>query len=165
MVSLKPKEVILDREWQGSKQLPFDYLVAATGTRLAAPGSMPSDEKLHAVEYLKQYNQGIKKAKSVILIGGGAVGVQMACDLKEIYPEKEITLVHSRDHIMPVYHEKLSQMIKERFNELGVKSVHPPSPSTLNLAQLTHSLDLLAALASTFPAVVTPLAVPARPSK
>lgn len=82
---------------------------------------MPSDEKSDAVEYLKKYNQGIKNSKSVILIGGGAVGVQMACDVKEIYPEKEVTLVHSRDHIMPVYNEKLSELIKERFKELGIK--------------------------------------------
>lgn len=47
----------------------------------------------------------------------------MACDLKEIYPDKEVTLVHSREHIMPVYHEKLSEMIKERFKELNIKSV------------------------------------------
>lgn len=123
VVSLKAKEITLDREWQGSRQLSFEYLVAATGTRLASPGSMPSDEKGPAVEYLKKYNQGIKNSKSVILIGGGAVGVQMACDLKEIYPDKEVTLVHSREHIMPVYHEKLSGMIKERFAELGVKFV------------------------------------------
>lgn len=122
-MSLKSKELTLDREWQGSKQLPFEYLVAATGTRLASPGSMPSDDKAPAVEYLKKYNQGIKNSKSVILVGGGAVGVQMACDLKEIYPDKEVTLVHSREHIMPVYHEKLSDMIKERFAELGVKFV------------------------------------------
>ncbi|KAL1864578.1 hypothetical protein Daus18300_007594 [Diaporthe australafricana] len=123
VVSLKSKELTLDREWQGSKQLPFEYLVAATGTRLASPGSMPSDDKAPAVEYLKKYNQGIKNSKSVILIGGGAVGVQMACDLKEVYPDKEVTLVHSREHIMPVYHERLSDMIKERFAELGVKFV------------------------------------------
>lgn len=123
VVSLKSKELTLDREWKGSKQLSFEYLVAATGTRLAPPGSMPEDEKVTGVEYLKKYNQGIKNSKSVILIGGGAVGVQMACDLKEIYPEKEVTLVHSRQHIMPVYNEKLSDMIKERFAELGVKFV------------------------------------------
>lgn len=123
VVSLKAKELTLDREWNGSKQLTFDYLVAATGTRLAAPGSMPSDEKSTAVEYLKKYNQGIKQSKSVILVGGGAVGVQMACDLKELYPEKEVTLIHSRQHIMPLYHEKLSDMIKERFQELGVKFI------------------------------------------
>lgn len=76
VVSLKPKELTLDREWQGSKQLSFEYLVAATGTRLASPGTMPSDEKTHAVDYLRQYNQGIKNSKSVLIIGGGAVGVQ-----------------------------------------------------------------------------------------
>lgn len=76
VISLKPKELTLDREWQGSKQLPFEYLVAATGTRLASPGTMPSDEKRHSVDYLKQYNQGIKNSKSVLIIGGGAVGVQ-----------------------------------------------------------------------------------------
>ncbi|KAF3764201.1 hypothetical protein M406DRAFT_98575 [Cryphonectria parasitica EP155] len=123
VVSLKPKELTLDREWQGSKQLPFDYLVAATGTRLVSPSNMPSDEKNPSVEYLKQFNQSIKKSKSVILIGGGAVGVQMACDLKEIYPDKEVTLVHSRDQIMPVYNEKLSEIIKDRFKELGINFV------------------------------------------
>lgn len=76
VVSLQPKTLELDREWQGSRQLGFDYLVAATGTRLASPGTMPSDEKTDAVGYLKRYNQGIKNAKSVIIIGGGAVGVQ-----------------------------------------------------------------------------------------
>lgn len=123
VVSLKAKQLTLDREWQGSNLLTFDFLVAATGTRLASPGSMPSDEKAASVEYLKKYNQGIKQSKSVILIGGGAVGVQMACDLKEIYPDKEVTLVHSRDHIMPVYHEKLSDLIKERFQELGINFI------------------------------------------
>lgn len=74
VVSLTPKEAILDREWQGSKRIPFDYFVAASGTRLAAPGTMPSDEKGDSADYLKRYNQAIKDSKSVILIGGGAVG-------------------------------------------------------------------------------------------
>lgn len=74
VVSLTPREAILDREWQGSTRVPFDYFVAATGTRLAAPGTMPYDDKAASVEYLKTYNQAIKQSKSVILIGGGAVG-------------------------------------------------------------------------------------------
>lgn len=57
----------------------------------------------------------------MVIVGGGAVGVQMATDLKEIYPEKEVTLVHSRTELMPLYHETLSDLIKERFKELGVK--------------------------------------------
>ncbi|KXX79699.1 Apoptosis-inducing factor A [Madurella mycetomatis] len=119
-ISLQPNSVTLDREWQGSRTIPFDFLVVATGTRLAAPGTMPNDDKVPSVRYLQAYQQGIKKARSIVIIGGGAVGVQMACDLKEIYPGKNVTLVHSRQQLMPVYHEALSNLIKDRFRELGV---------------------------------------------
>lgn len=121
VVSLSPSIAHLDREWQGSKELPFEYLVAATGTRLAAPGTVPHDDKASSVGYLQSYQQSLKHAKRVVIIGGGAVGVQMACDLKEFYPDKEITLVHSRDQLMPVYAVALSELIKERFKELGIK--------------------------------------------
>jgi apoptosis-inducing factor 2 len=120
-IALKPKILTLDREWQGSKELPFDYLVAATGTKLSPPGTMESDEKAPSVQYFKDYQEKVKNAKTITIIGGGAVGVQMACDLKEVYPEKEVTLVHSRETLMPVYHEALSNIIKDRFKELGVK--------------------------------------------
>ncbi|KAI0203277.1 hypothetical protein F4808DRAFT_418000 [Astrocystis sublimbata] len=115
--------VVLDRDWQGLKEIPFDYLVVATGTKLRAPGSMQDDEKPLSVKYLQGYQRRLKSAQSIAIIGGGAVGVQMATDLKEIYPDKEITLVHSRMQLMPLYHEKLDEIIKVRCEELGVKLV------------------------------------------
>ncbi|KAK3320153.1 hypothetical protein B0T19DRAFT_362512 [Cercophora scortea] len=122
-VSLQPQQLTLDREWHGSKQLSFDYLVAATGSRLSPPGAMEDDDKAPSVAYLQAYQQGIKRSNSVTVIGGGAVGVQMACDLKEVYPEKDITLIHSRNQLMPVYHEGISNLIKKRFAELGINLV------------------------------------------
>ncbi|KAI8270676.1 hypothetical protein K4K58_008504 [Colletotrichum sp. SAR11_239] len=121
--SLRPNSVILDREWQGSGEIPFEYLVVTTGTRLPSPGTMPGDDKPSSVDTLRAHQQAVQKASSVILIGGGAVGVQMATDLKEIYPEKEVTLVHSREHLMPLYHTKLDEIIKARFEELGIKLI------------------------------------------
>ncbi|KAL0931578.1 oxidoreductase [Colletotrichum truncatum] len=121
--SLRRDTVILDRDWQGLNEIPFDYLVVATGTRLPAPGNMQDDEKVSSIEYLRSYQQSIFKASSIAIVGGGAVGVQMATDLKELYPEKEITLVHSRENLMPLYHKKLDEIVKARFNELGVRLI------------------------------------------
>ncbi|KAI1741961.1 FAD/NAD(P)-binding domain-containing protein [Xylaria scruposa] len=121
--ALYKDRVVLDRDWQGMREIPFDYLVVATGTKLRAPGTMQDDEKPLSVKYLQAYQQQLKDAKSVAIIGGGAVGVQMATDLKEIYPDKEVTLIHSRNQLMPVYHEKLDEIIKARFQELGIKLV------------------------------------------
>ncbi|KAJ8125273.1 hypothetical protein O1611_g8366 [Lasiodiplodia mahajangana] len=119
--ALQQDRVVLDRDWQGVREIPYEYLVVATGTKLRAPGTMQDDEKPLSVKYLQGYQQRLKNAKSIAIIGGGAVGVQMATDLKEIYPEKEITLVHSRNQLMPLYHKKLDEIIKERCQELGVK--------------------------------------------
>jgi NADPH-dependent 2,4-dienoyl-CoA reductase/sulfur reductase-like enzyme len=47
----------------------------------------------------------------------------MACDVKELFPGKRVVLVHSRETLMPVYHEALSGLIRKRFEELGVELV------------------------------------------
>ena len=119
-VALEPTQLVLDREFEGASRIPFDYLVAATGTRLATPGTMQDDDKIPSVRELQLWQQRILSAPSVVVIGGGAVGVQLVCDLKEVYPEKEITLVHSREKLMPLYHEALSDLIKDRLRELDI---------------------------------------------
>lgn len=45
----------------------------------------------------------------------------MATDIKELYPEKNVTLVHSRKHVMNRFHPALHEIIAERCRELGVK--------------------------------------------
>ncbi|KIW42353.1 hypothetical protein, variant [Exophiala oligosperma] len=123
VVSVQPRHVNLDREWEGSRQIPFDYLTVATGTLLSQPAAMRKDDKQSSVEYLKQHQEAIKQAKSILLVGGGAVGVQMATDLKEYYPAKDVTLVHSRVHLMPQYHHKFHDLVKKRFDELHVNLI------------------------------------------
>ncbi|KAJ6028901.1 uncharacterized protein N7446_011760 [Penicillium canescens] len=123
VLSVKPTHVELDREWQGSKQIPFDYVVLATGTRLSKPAAMEHDDKISSVEYLQKHQAGVKAAQSILIVGGGAVGVQMAADLKEYYPEKEVTVVQSRPRVMPNFHPQLHDLIKRRFDELGIKLI------------------------------------------
>jgi apoptosis-inducing factor 2 len=117
-----PREdhLVLDREWQGSKTVPFNYLVIATGTRLRAPANIDYDEKHDTARFLRVYQTRVQKAQSIVIIGGGAVGVQLATDLKELFSDK-ITLAHSRKQLMPAYHEGLHNIIIQRLSELGIK--------------------------------------------
>ncbi|GIC84267.1 NAD(P)/FAD-dependent oxidoreductase [Aspergillus udagawae] len=123
VLSVNPRFVTLDRQWQDSKQIPYEYLAIATGTRLAQPAGMKDDDKVSSVEYLRNHQADIKRAKSILIVGGGAVGVQMATDLKEYYPDKEVTLVQSRARVMPLFHEQLHELIEKRFDELGVRLI------------------------------------------
>ncbi|KAL2840370.1 hypothetical protein BJX68DRAFT_246743 [Aspergillus pseudodeflectus] len=127
VLSVHPHHITLDRPWPesptSSPQIPFDYLVLATGTRLTEPAGMRDNEKMASVAYLQNHQNDIKNAQSILIAGGGAVGVQMATDLKEVYPDKEVTVVQSRDVLMPQYHPALHGLIKKRFDELGIKFI------------------------------------------
>ncbi|KAJ5761745.1 uncharacterized protein N7511_005127 [Penicillium nucicola] len=123
VLSVKPTHVELDRDWQGSKQIPFEFVVLATGTRLSKPAGMEHDDKLSSVEYLQKHQAEVKASQSIMIVGGGAVGVQMAADLKEYYPDKEVTVVQSRPYVMPSFHPQLHELIKRRFDELGIKLI------------------------------------------
>lgn len=94
----------------------------ATGTKLTPPSSLPGSEKLDGVAYLQKHAQAVIRSSTIVVIGGGAVGVQMATDLKELYPDKSVTLVHSRKTVMNRFHSKLSDMIEERCRDLGIKT-------------------------------------------
>ncbi|KAK4201720.1 hypothetical protein QBC40DRAFT_277791 [Triangularia verruculosa] len=116
--------LLLDRPYQNSTTLPYDYLIAATGTTLSPPGTIPHHTtKPPSITFLQSYQSSLSHSNSIIIIGGGAVGVQMACDLREIYPSKTVTLIHSRDQLMPLYHPALSTLVKSRFSELGVNLI------------------------------------------
>ncbi|KAK4545935.1 hypothetical protein LTR36_002499 [Oleoguttula mirabilis] len=115
------RKVLLDGQHQDS--IPYSYLAITTGTKLTPPSSLPGSEKLDGVTYLHQHADKIKSSQRIVIIGAGAVGVQMATDVKEIYPEKSVTLIHSRKNVMSRFHPGLHEIIAERCKELGVELV------------------------------------------
>ncbi|XP_052199708.1 uncharacterized protein LOC127806231 [Diospyros lotus] len=70
--------------------VPYDYLVIATGHADPAPKTRQ--------ERLQQYradNAKIEEARSILIVGGGPAGVELAGELAVVYPDKEVTLVHN----------------------------------------------------------------------
>ncbi|KAK3677443.1 vacuolar protein sorting/targeting protein PEP1 [Recurvomyces mirabilis] len=124
-IDLTNNEVKLDRmvEFEGGQvdSLPYSYLVIATGTKLSPPSTLPGSDKLGGVDYLQKHVQKIRRSSKIAVIGAGAVGVQMATDVKELYPEKDVTLIHSRNHLMNTFDGKLHEIVKDRCDELGIK--------------------------------------------
>ncbi|KAJ1021139.1 hypothetical protein NDA16_003925 [Ustilago loliicola] len=109
---------------KGSDTLEFDYLAIATGTQLQEPWSLPPtsndgvEAKKQAVATLRSYQDAVKQAKHIVVIGGGAVGVQVACDISELYPlgpNKTVTVLHSRERVMNKFHPNLHSLVAERF--------------------------------------------------
>ncbi|KAK4053980.1 hypothetical protein OIO90_003625 [Microbotryomycetes sp. JL221] len=128
--SISDKAIVVDKPVRlggnddETNEIPYEALVIATGTTLSPPGSIPGQAtKRQGVEYLRSIQQQLERANKIVILGGGAVGVQMATDLAIMYNQsKHITVVQSRT-LMPRFHPGLHELVMKRFEELGIKTV------------------------------------------
>ncbi|KAI1494188.1 hypothetical protein F5X96DRAFT_35473 [Biscogniauxia mediterranea] len=105
--------------------LPYDYLVVATGSGSGdgLPSRVGADAKGEGVRRLREMQERIRGARSLVVVGGGAAGVELAADAKAVYPGKRVVLVHSRDRVMHRFGPELRDAAAEGLRELGVEIV------------------------------------------
>ncbi|GAB5587394.1 hypothetical protein Unana1_02294 [Umbelopsis nana] len=121
-VAIHPNAIELDREVDGfGSFVPFTHLIYATGTTIPAPGHLEEYDKNKGIAHLRMYQDLIRQSKKPVVIGGGAVGLELAAEIKDHYPEKEVTLIHSRDRYLSPYKYSLHKMTYNLLkNKLGV---------------------------------------------
>ncbi|KAH7183587.1 uncharacterized protein B0J16DRAFT_290217 [Fusarium flagelliforme] len=115
----------------GGASLPYDYLIIATGAAQPPPGRLFARTKEDGIEELKGFQQRIGKADRVAVIGGGAVGVELVTEIREKYPEKKVTLIHSRQHLLPRFGPRLHDHVLKTLEKhdievlLGERPAYP----------------------------------------
>ncbi|KAK3356696.1 hypothetical protein B0T25DRAFT_497387 [Lasiosphaeria hispida] len=107
---------------QGGEEIPYEFLIIATGSTV--PDGLPSrlgvDNKEEGVQLLKGVQAKIRAASHVVVAGGGAAGVELATDAKHQYPDKSVTLVHSRPSVMHRFGPELQAEAMKALERLGV---------------------------------------------
>ncbi|XP_044469244.1 apoptosis-inducing factor homolog B-like [Mangifera indica] len=75
--------------------IPYDYLVIATGHTERVPKT-----RTERLNHYQKENQKIKSAKSILIVGGGPSGVELAAEIAVDYPDKKVTLVHKGSRLL-----------------------------------------------------------------
>nr|XP_038954802.1 ferroptosis suppressor protein 1 isoform X7 [Rattus norvegicus] len=57
----------------------------------------------------------IQRSQFIVVVGGGSAGVEMAAEIKTEYPEKEVTLIHSR---VPLADKELLPCVRQEVKEI-----------------------------------------------
>ncbi|XP_018444946.1 uncharacterized protein LOC108816881 isoform X2 [Raphanus sativus] len=79
----------------------YDYLVIATGHNDLLPKTRQEKLSQYQTEYEK-----IRSSKSVLIVGGGPSGVELAAEIAVDFPEKKVTLVHKGPRLLEFIGEK-----------------------------------------------------------
>ncbi|EIW72649.1 hypothetical protein M231_06549 [Tremella mesenterica] len=95
VIELKKGSVILEKPFEGSTELSFFKCIIATGASQPVPMRPQGREGAAEAEArLVKMQEDIKQATKVVIIGGGPVGVEMAGEIHDMYPDTSITIIH-----------------------------------------------------------------------
>lgn len=110
-IDVQGKKVAVTETNQGTERdIPYDYLVISSGsTSKAALGGdslslkvpFKASKDSNTDIDIKNAQDAIQAAKSVIIGGAGAVGVEFAAELAEERPDIQVTLITPTDRVLP----------------------------------------------------------------
>ncbi|KAL6915109.1 hypothetical protein ACHAPO_010290 [Fusarium lateritium] len=118
----------------GGTSLPYEYLIVATGAAQPPPARLVARNKQGGIEEFRGYQQRIAKADRIAVIGGGAVGIELVTEIREKYPGKEVTLIHSRQQLLPRFGPKLHERVMETLKKQNIEVLLGERPSYPNNA-------------------------------
>lgn len=114
------------------QQVEADYIVVATGSSNAIPFKPVGND----IEGLRQASQRVheqlKAARSIGIVGAGAVGTELAGEISHAMPDKKITLISNTGRLLPTMPDKLGDGLTQKLRDAGV---------TLNLGNRAENLQ------------------------
>ncbi len=111
---------------ESGEVIPYDMLVIATGSwvKKGLPSRVNATDKLQGMELMRNMQQQIKTANTVVVVGGGRLLVLKLPQMPRIsIPSKKIILVHSRKAVMNRFGQGLQKAALEGLQSLGVEVI------------------------------------------
>ncbi|KAI8952796.1 FAD/NAD(P)-binding domain-containing protein [Xylaria longipes] len=108
---------ISERKTQKTRKESYDFFIAATGLRRTWPVVPQAlTREAYLAEVGAHCDRVLNSTAPVLVVGGGAVGIEMAAELKHIKPSVQVILAHSRDKLLSA--EPLPDKVKDCALEL-----------------------------------------------
>jgi apoptosis-inducing factor 2 len=105
------------------KDIEYDYLVLAVGSSYNSKIKQDNVILASRADTLKETHKKLVKAQDIVVIGGGLVGVELAAEIIEKYPNKKVTILHSRENLIQRNSSKAQRYAKKFFEERKVELV------------------------------------------
>ena len=105
------------------EKIKFDYLVIASGSKYSFPFKEHEALIAHRASSLRNHYEQLHEAQKILIIGGGLSGIELAGEIIDKYPKKEITIVHAADRLMERQKESASKYVQKYLEKKGIKVI------------------------------------------
>lgn len=102
-------------------KIEYDYAVVASGRNRAWPTSPLAYNYNSYMTEMEEFNANVRKCGNITVVGAGAVGIEIAGDIKLKYPEKTVNLIHPHATFPPEpLTEKFGETIRDSLERAKV---------------------------------------------
>src|SRR6202521_5687274 len=122
------------------EEISADYVVLASGSKYPFPAKTDLVDAHRAQEQIRQAYRALAQANRVLLVGAGPVGIELAGEIRHVWPEKSIILLDIADELlggpyMPELKAELRRQLVESRVELilgsPLRQAMPTEPGEL----------------------------------
>lgn len=119
---------------EGKANISFDYAVISTGRNRQWPTSPLAHNFESYIDEMIEFNKNVSNCKLVGIIGAGAVGIEIAGDIKNRFKDKKVYLIHPHEKFPP-------EPLPEEFKDACRKSLEESGVHILNNRRVKHESD------------------------
>jgi len=103
--------------------ISYDHIIIATGADYRAPVTPSPNETDYRTRHATWREQAarLRLAESVLILGGGAVGTELAAEIACHFPEKRLAVVDGRERLLPLFPRAASEHARRWFADRGVE--------------------------------------------
>ncbi|WP_414937603.1 NAD(P)/FAD-dependent oxidoreductase [Amycolatopsis sp. cmx-11-51] len=130
------------------ERLTPDYIVLATGSAYPFPAKIDFQDSASAKAKIRATREELVGAERVLLLGAGPVGLELAGEIKAVWPEKAVTIVDPAEGILPGFPDEFRAEVRRQLDELGVELLLGTSLTESPVSEPGQAKTFTAALTS-----------------
>ncbi|KAI3604034.1 apoptosis-inducing factor [Moniliophthora roreri] len=112
-------EVVLDN----GETLDYNILVLATGAKWDGPLAFPKEHS-EVNSFISSRREEFAKSQNILLVGGGTVGIELAGEIRDVWPSKQVTIIQ-RDRLLlnSTYPDKFRVAMQKQVEGRGIRVI------------------------------------------
>ncbi|AQZ63462.1 NADH dehydrogenase [[Actinomadura] parvosata subsp. kistnae] len=117
-VSVDPKGVAL----ASGERVEADHLVLATGSGYPYPAKPhpAATSVARQLDDLRATHRELAAAGRVLILGAGPVGLELAGEIKDVWPDKHVVILDRSEQLLPGFLPEVRNELRRRLDDLGI---------------------------------------------
>lgn len=108
---------------ESGQRVEADYLVLATGSGYAYPAKpKPASTSIaQQLDDLRATHKELADAERVLILGAGPVGLELAGEIRDVWPGKHVVVLDKADRLLPGFLPEVRDELHRQLDELGIE--------------------------------------------